>query len=87
MCFSQVPASGPRPGSRTPRIGTLVPILLLLDRSADAFLAKRAGADDWLIKPFSPQDLRASVDSIRSGIYRRRIEMLEALRSEANEIR
>jgi DNA-binding response OmpR family regulator len=41
-----------------------MPILLLLDRSADGFLAKRAGADAWLIKPFTPQDLRASVDQL-----------------------
>ena len=33
-------------------------IVLLLDRSADAFLAKRAGADIALVKPFTAQDLR-----------------------------
>lgn len=37
------------------------PIVLLLDRSADQFLAQRAGADAWLVKPFSAQDLRAAV--------------------------
>jgi DNA-binding response OmpR family regulator len=34
------------------------PIVLLLDRSADVFLAKRAGADAHLIKPFTSQQLR-----------------------------
>jgi DNA-binding response OmpR family regulator len=34
------------------------PTVLLLDRSADVFLAKRAGADAYLIKPFTSQQLR-----------------------------
>lgn len=34
-------------------------IVLLLDRSADVFLARRAGADAYLVKPFTAQDLRA----------------------------
>ncbi len=38
-----------------------VPIVMLLDRSADAFLAKRAGADRWLTKPVVPADLRAAL--------------------------
>ncbi|MYH55394.1 MAG: response regulator transcription factor [Acidimicrobiia bacterium] len=40
------------------------PILLLLDRSADSFLAKRAGADSWLVKPFNPQELRKALADI-----------------------
>jgi DNA-binding response OmpR family regulator len=35
--------------------------VLLLDRSADSFLAKRAGADAWVIKPFHDAELRAAV--------------------------
>ncbi len=35
------------------------PVVLLLDRSADQFLAKRAGADAWVVKPFTAQQLRA----------------------------
>jgi DNA-binding response OmpR family regulator len=35
-----------------------VPILMLLDRRADVFLARRAGADGWLVKP---------LDAIRIG--------------------
>ena len=39
------------------------PVILLLDRSADAFLAKRAGADHWIVKPFTAQELRAALAS------------------------
>lgn len=35
--------------------------VLLLDRSADQFLAHRAGADASVIKPFTAQALRAAV--------------------------
>lgn len=34
-------------------------LVLLLDREADAFLAGRSGADAWLVKPFTTQQLRA----------------------------
>lgn len=40
------------------------PIVLLLDRRADVFLAKRSGADAWLIKPFTSQDLVATLASV-----------------------
>jgi DNA-binding response OmpR family regulator len=36
-------------------------IILLLDRSADAFLAGRAGADAWVVKPFTAHDLRGQL--------------------------
>ncbi len=36
-------------------------LVLLLDRSADAFLAGRAGADAAVLKPFDPPALRAAV--------------------------
>ncbi|HEY5578209.1 MAG TPA: response regulator [Acidimicrobiia bacterium] len=36
-------------------------IVLLLDRSADAFLAKRAGADAWVTKPATPGELRRAM--------------------------
>ena len=39
-----------------------MPVILLLDRSADAFLAKRAGAAAWLTKPFTSGDLEAAVE-------------------------
>ena len=34
-------------GGRLPH----VPVLMLLDRRADVFLARRAGADGWVVKP------------------------------------
>ncbi len=36
-------------------------IVMLLDRQADSFIAKRAGADGWVAKPFSAQQLRATI--------------------------
>ena len=39
-------------------------ILLMLDRSADEFLARRSGADSWLIKPFTSQDLASALASV-----------------------
>lgn len=36
-------------------------IVLLLDRSADEFLARRAAANAWVVKPFTPQQLRATI--------------------------
>ncbi len=44
-----------------------VPIVLLLDRRADAFLAKRAGANGWLVKPFTVQDLRATLAEVTAA--------------------
>jgi DNA-binding response OmpR family regulator len=38
-----------------------VPILLLLDREADRFLARRAAADAELVKPVEPGTLRRTV--------------------------
>ena len=40
-----------------------VPVVLLLDRNADAFLAKRAGAAAWVRKPFTAFELRAAVEA------------------------
>ena len=40
------------------------PIVLLLDRQADVFLAKRAGADAYLVKPFTSQQLRAALGAL-----------------------
>ena len=44
-----------------------VPLVLLLDREADAFLAKRASAHAWLTKPITAQDLRATLDGLRGA--------------------
>ncbi|HUW01560.1 MAG TPA: response regulator [Acidimicrobiales bacterium] len=44
-----------------------VPVLMLLDRSPDVFLAKRSGADGWLIKPLDAVRLRRASDALRRG--------------------
>ena len=36
-------------------------LVLLLDREADGFLAKRAGADAWVVKPFQADQLRQAL--------------------------
>ena len=33
------------------------PVVILLDRDADEFLARRSGADAWLVKPIDPMRL------------------------------
>lgn len=38
-----------------------LPVVLLLDRKADAFLARRAGARAWVVKPFTARALRDAV--------------------------
>ena len=42
--------------------GATAPVILLLDRDADAFLAGRSGAVAWVRKPFIAHDLRAAID-------------------------
>ena len=42
-------------------------IVLLLDRSADVFLARRSGADGWLIKPLHTLRIRRAVDLVLAG--------------------
>jgi DNA-binding NarL/FixJ family response regulator len=44
-----------------------VPVLMLLDRSADVFLAQRPGAEGWLIKPLDAIRLRRAVRTILGG--------------------
>ncbi len=41
-----------------------VAILMLLDRDADVHLARRSGADGWLVKPIDPLRLRRAVNDI-----------------------
>ncbi|MDJ0497312.1 MAG: response regulator [Acidimicrobiia bacterium] len=40
-----------------------VPVVLLLDRKADSFLAKRSGVASWVTKPFTAHDIRTAVES------------------------
>jgi DNA-binding response OmpR family regulator len=44
-----------------------VPILMLLDRRADVHMARRSGADGWLIKPLDALRLRKAVRDIAAG--------------------
>jgi DNA-binding response OmpR family regulator len=42
-------------------------ILVLLDRQADVFLARRSEADGWLIKPLDSMRLRRAATALLSG--------------------
>ena len=44
-----------------------VPAIMLLDRSADVFLAQRSGADGWLVKPLDPLRLRRAMMAVTQG--------------------
>lgn len=44
-----------------------VPVLLLLDRRPDVFLARRAGAEGFCVKPIEPAKLRRAVRTILAG--------------------
>lgn len=44
-----------------------VAVLLLLDRRADVFLARRSGADGFVVKPLDPQRMRAAVRALLRG--------------------
>ncbi|MEY2433521.1 MAG: hypothetical protein QOC92_3246 [Acidimicrobiaceae bacterium] len=45
----------------------LVPVLMLLDRDADVFLARRSDADGWLIKPMDAFRLRKAATALLDG--------------------
>ncbi len=42
-------------------------VIMLLDRPADVFLAKRSGADGWLVKPVDSLRLRRAADTVLAG--------------------
>ena len=42
-------------------------VILLLDRDADVFLARRSQADGWLVKPMDPFRLRKAADAVIAG--------------------
>lgn len=44
-----------------------VPVLILLDRDVDAFLANRAEADGWVVKPLDSFRLRAAATALLAG--------------------
>ncbi len=41
-----------------------VPVLMLADREADIFLARRSEADAWLVKPLNPLLLRRTAQEL-----------------------
>jgi DNA-binding response OmpR family regulator len=43
------------------------PVLMLLDRDVDAFLANRAEADGWLVKPLDSFRLRRAATALLAG--------------------
>ena len=44
-----------------------VPVLILLDRRADVFMARRAVAEGWLVKPIDPIRLRKAAYELLVG--------------------
>lgn len=50
-------------GGRMPHI----PVVMLLDRLADVHLARRSGAEAWLVKPVDSLRLRRAVQEVRAG--------------------
>jgi len=42
-------------------------VMILLDRSADVFLARRSGADGWLIKPLDALRIRRAARTLLDG--------------------
>ncbi len=44
-----------------------VPVLMLLDRSADVFLAQQSDAEGWLVKPLDAIRLRAAIMALLNG--------------------
>ncbi len=49
------------------RLDRHIPVLMLLDREADAFLAERADADGWVIKPVDAMRLRRAAAALLAG--------------------
>ncbi len=44
-----------------------VPVLMLLDRRPDVFLARRSGAEGWLVKPLDPLRVRRATHRLLGG--------------------
>ena len=44
-----------------------VPVLMLLDRRADVFLARRSGAEGWIVKPLDPIRIRRAITALLAG--------------------
>ena len=44
-----------------------IPVLMLLDREVDVHMARRSGANGWIIKPLDALRLRRAVDAVVNG--------------------
>jgi DNA-binding NarL/FixJ family response regulator len=44
-----------------------VPVLILVDRRADVFLARRSQAEGWVVKPLDPMRLSRAVRTVLAG--------------------
>lgn len=44
-----------------------VPVLVLVDRRPDVFLARRSDAEGWLVKPLDPIRVRKAVTALLAG--------------------
>lgn len=44
-----------------------VPVLMLLDRRADVFLARRSQVEGWLVKPLDPMRVARAVREVLAG--------------------
>ena len=62
-----------------------VPVLMLLDRRADVFLAKRSGAEGWLVKPLDPIRLRRAAKALLGGGTYHDAQHVEAVAPIARE--
>jgi DNA-binding NarL/FixJ family response regulator len=49
------------------RIDEQMSVLMLLDRTPDVFLARRSGADGWLVKPLDAFRLRRAATTVLAG--------------------
>lgn len=43
------------------------PVLILLDRRPDVFMARRSGAEGWIVKPLDPIRLRTAAAALLGG--------------------
>ena len=61
-----------------------VPILMLLDREADVHMARRSGANGWIIKPLDALRLRKAVNAVvAGGCYAEGVPVPEVIVEEA----
>ena len=60
-----------------------VPILMLLDREADVHMARRSGANGWIVKPLDALRLRKAFNAIvAGGCYAEGVPVPEAIVEE-----